>query len=537
MSKTVEKLKKYWPVLFLLFYFSLFYLVNINLFNSDIGRHIINGREIELGNKEIFSTNYYSYTQTDFPAINHHWLFGVFANWAHKIGEFGLLTWVNLLLNTSALSLILLVSTWQFKQKTRLVVWIVSLVGFFLMPLITHRAEVRPESVSLLFFALFYFLFSTKLVIKKWWLVVFVLIAQVIWVNTHLFFILGPLLAGYFLFEKFLILLSQKKPLVNFIKDKVLQFWLFFSITLFAVSILNPHLITGLLAPLTVFNNYAYRVAENQSSLFLINYGLNVSFFVYVVLISFVILILAIAGLKNNKTFRWEKIAKLILLTIFILLGNKIIRMTPFLAVVAIPIVAQIVHEILIKILKKHQEKIKSSVFIMSASTGIFVLAIFLLKLGFFTPKINEMGVGLLKNTFESSKFFIENNLKGPIFNNYDIGGYLIFTLFPQEKIFIDNRPAEYSGEFLQSQFLTSLIDESKWNQVSEKYQLNVIFFYRHDQIDGAQQFLFNRVNDESWIPVYVDDYVLIFVKNNQENKEIINKYKLPNEIFGMRPT
>jgi len=50
--------------------------------------------------------------------------------------------------------------------------------------------------------------------------------------------------------------------------------------------------------------------------------------------------------------------------------------------------------------------------------------------------------------------FFKENNLQGPIFNNYDIGGYLIFNLFPQEKVFVDNRPETYSSEFFQEDYI-----------------------------------------------------------------------------------
>jgi len=81
---------------------------------------------------------------------------------------------------------------------------------------------------------------------------------------------------------------------------------------------------------------------------------------------------------------------------------------------------------------------------------------------------------------------------------------------------------------------LASLIDEKVWQQISEKYNINVIFFYRHDQIDGAQQFLYQRVQDPDWVPVYVDGFVLILVKNDDQNKEIIEKFKLPQEMFVM---
>ena len=48
-----------------------------------------------------------------------------------------------------------------------------------------------------------------------------------------------------------------------------------------------------------------------------------------------------------------------------------------------------------------------------------------------------------------------------------------------------------------------------------------------------AQPSLIKRLGDINWVPVYVDDFVLIMVKNNGENKNIIDKYELPKSIFG----
>ncbi|MBU1017152.1 hypothetical protein KJ678_03275 [Patescibacteria group bacterium] len=64
-------------------------------------------------------------------------------------------------------------------------------------------------------------------------------------------------------------------------------------------------------------------------------------------------------------------------------------------------------------------------------------------------------------------------------------------------------------------------------------YKFNTIYFYRHDITPWAQPFLIKRLGDINWVPVYVDDFVLIMVKNNGENKNIIDKYELPKSIFG----
>ncbi len=568
VSEIVAWIKLYWPLICLVLFFSLFYLVYIHFFTADLGRHIVNGREIVSGGLvgilnpgAVFKTNYYSFTQTDFPFTNHHWLFGVIVFYLHQIGGFSLLTLANTTLNTLAFIFILAVAintaTKTQKEnhihpgKKQLTVWVVTTVGFLLLPLLSHRTEIRPESVSILFFSLYYFLFRSLLIQKKKWLMPLVLFLQIVWTNTHLFFILGPLLAGYFLFERLLTLVFDKSKKSRFFlktvdaifSDSVAKFWISLFIGLCAVGILNPNGVKGLLAPLTIFNNYAYRVAENQSTFFMINYGSQVTFHSFVVLCSFFVLLLGIFSLwnkKDNKENSGEnygvKIAQLFLVLTFALLANKINRLTPFFAIIAIPFIVKNSSNFIEKNWEKYKNKFQNTVFTMVGSTTIFILFIIVLQTKIFLPKIELLGLGLLPETQNAAQFFIQNNLRGPIFNNYDIGGYLAYNLFPQEKLFLDNRPEAYSAEFLVDEYLQSLIDEKTWQKVSDKYNLNVIFFYRHDQIDGAQQFLFNRITDPDWVPVYVDGYALILVKNSEPNKKIIEKFELPKEIFGMNP-
>lgn len=543
-KKLFSWIKIYWPIVILVSFFSLFYLVYINLLNSDIGRHIANGREffrifqngLELKNshelQKLLSTNYYSYTETNFPFVNHHWLFGIGAFILHEIGGFTLITFTNILINSTAFIFILSTAICSSKKKIKFI----AIIGFLFMPLITARTEVRPESISLLFFSFYYFLFSTGILIRKKWLIAPLIFIQIIWTNSHLFFILGPLLAGYFLFENVLVKLFERK-------SKNLEsiiYWLIFFLILLATSLLNPHTWSGLLAPLNIFNNYSYRVAENQSTFFMIHYGINIHLYLYFILSSFFAFFLGVFALINKNIFINEKnkfaqnISQLTLLIIFIILANKIHRMSPFLGVIMIPFIVRNAHEIIEKLQKKVKKIFQNPIFLMIGSSMFFLFFIVVLKLGFFLPSLPKIGIGLLPENQISAKFFIENNLQGPIFNNYDIGGYLAYNIFPKEKLFLDNRPEAYSDNFLTNEYLDSLKNENTWGKISDKYKFNVIFFYRHDQMDGAQQFLYNRVTDSEWVPVFVDNYVLILVKNTENNKNIIEKFRLPQEMFVM---
>jgi hypothetical protein len=141
-------------------------------------------------------------------------------------------------------------------------------------------------------------------------------------------------------------------------------------------------------------------------------------------------------------------------------------------------------------------------------------------------------GLGLAPNVNVSADFVRQNNIKGPIFNNYDIGGYLIYHFYPQERVFVDNRPEAYSVEFFEKTYIPMQEKEEVWQEKLEKYNFNTIFFYRRDATPWAQPFLIRRIEDPDWIPVYVDGYVLILVRNNEQNQDIINNHQLPREMF-----
>ena len=48
-----------------------------------------------------------------------------------------------------------------------------------------------------------------------------------------------------------------------------------------------------------------------------------------------------------------------------------------------------------------------------------------------------------------------------------------------------------------------------------------------------AQKFLIARAKDDEWIPVFVDNYNIVFLKQNEQNKIVIDKYEMPKSAFG----
>jgi len=150
-------------------------------------------------------------------------------------------------------------------------------------------------------------------------------------------------------------------------------------------------------------------------------------------------------------------------------------------------------------------------------------------------PWDSNWGIGLLPEVNNSAEFFKTQNIKGPIFSNYDIGGYLIFHLYPEEKVFVDNRPEAYEAGFLQNEYIPMQNDTSVWEKEMHKWNFNVIYFDRNDMTSWAQKFLVTRISDPLWAPLYVDSYTIIFLKRNSQNNEIIKKYELPKNMFSVQ--
>lgn len=478
----------------------------INLHTADLGRHLKNG-ELVFENLNILKTNYYSYTNEQFSFINHHWLVGVIFIFFYKIGGFQILSLLYALIKGLSVSLVV----WSFDMKSKIKTGLLLL--FPLIPMLSHRHEIRPEGISFLFISA-YIVVITLYRYKRLKIVQAALLlisVQIVWANTHIFFVFGPYLIGLLAIE--LMLKGNKSESIKIA---------IFSIFLYLLGVINPNHIYGLIEPFNIFRGYKYTIVENKDIFFIIK-RLGGFVYIYTAFIAGSLLFKTIKTVRKTKTFLVDKFFEIAIFVTFLGLSIIMVRFISIFALVSIPL-AHILFSNKISSWKKEVRIIACSsafLFILIPNTPFSVFG-------------NGFGVGLAPNTLAAADFYKQNELKGPIFNNYDNGGYLIFNLFPDEKVFIDNRPEAYPPYFIQDIYVKMQEDEEVWSRKSKEYGINTIFFYRHDLTPWAQTFLISRIRDEEWIPVYVDDYTLILVKNTEENSNIIKKNRLPNEIFSV---
>lgn len=503
----LNKSKQLIVIIGLSLFASLFFLQKTNLMASDLGRHLKNG-EIIITSKQPIINNLYSYTYPDYPSIAHHWGFGVIAFGIYKLAGFTGLTIFNATLFFLTIVLILVYSAKRVSLAY-------TCLGFFLtLPLLTYRTEIRPETISALFVISMLYILTSN--IHPPFKVLSVFFLQLLWVNIHVFFVFGLFLTTTFL-------LTQ---LVNG-DNRGARLTLIILIAQALASLVNPYGLQGALYPLKILNDYGYRIVENQTPFLLLKI-IPSPIYYYLLTISAVTVVLTVLSIRNiiKKDLFFSLVSM-----VFLLGSLKMVRLIPYFGIFALFSLSYCFYTLNLTYGDFVKRLLSKPVVLISLGGAGAVIAFVLITSNLYNPFTN-FGAGLMPRVSNSADFFKENSLKGPIFNNYDAGGYLIFYLYPKQKVFVDNRPEAYPSNFFKNEYVPMQEKEAIWVKLNDRYNFNTIYFYRHDYTPWAQPFLISRLNDPAWAPVYVDDYALILLKRTATNESVIKRYELPKELF-----
>ncbi len=491
-------------LLFLVFVFSIHTLTSIN---QDIGRHLRIG-EIIWQTKEVPKTNLFSYTNFDFPFINHHWLGEVFLYFGSLAAGLKGLIIFKAFLVTAAFALaffacpvrdregpqrVFVSNGAAFNKEQILPAIIAGLISIFIL---IERTDVRPEIFSFLFLGWYLFaLFSYQENIspsKPWrrrilWTLP---VVQLLWVNIHIYFFLGPLILFLFLISRGLLIKNDRLKLIVL------------GILVFAANLANPNGLNGAIYPFVALNNYGYSIVENQGPFFLKAWG-------YPWLTTYALIIglifITVSFLLNIKNLR-KNLFEFSLFIVSLVLAFKMIRNYPIFAMCMLPI----------SIKNFSESEIRFE------NRKIFILIIILTSILIFSVTTNQIyeqarlgrkfGLDVPLGAQAAVDFVKENDLRGPIFNNFDVGSFLIWKL-PEEKVFIDGRPEVYPAEFIQKVYIPMQENPEIWDKYSKEYGIKYVFWLYSDITPWSLKFINSMVKNPDWPLVYRDDSVMIFIR------------------------
>ncbi|MBN1621901.1 MAG: hypothetical protein JW871_04855 [Endomicrobiales bacterium] len=507
-------------------WFCVFLAKEIDLTRNDIGRHLKSGELIfefirtyplDLIKSGIVNNNYFSYTYPDLPAINHQWGSGLILFIIEKISGFKGLSIFYIFLSLVTFFLFFKLS--EKKSSFNIAI----LVSVLLIPLIADRNDINPAAFSYFFCALFYLIlekYKQGNISRK---MLFVLpILGIIWVNMHVYFIIGILIVGAFLSGELISFFAGKE---NKLKD---YFIIFFLVIL--SSLINPFGLKGVLSPLHIFKNYGYRIFEYQPLCFGEYFGaVNPNFLIFKV--SFVILIISFI-LIITYNFQFFPTADLILSITLGVVACMDIKNFAVYGFFALPIISKNIQLGLGRKIELNSPRIKFYLFLFTIIALIFNIFRTDQYLSSYWKNIR---LGIIPGNKMSARFFKTLNIQGPVLNNYDIGGYLIYYLYPEHRVFVDSRPTEYPESFFKDVYVPMLEDGDVFRYYEELYKINSIYFSYHGLAPWEQNFLIKCIHENVWVPVFADNYAIIFLKRNATNKPIIDEYEIPKDYFIIR--
>lgn len=469
-------MEKNLKILLLSFWFIIFFLIyfhQTNSFDQDLGRHIKLG-EIIWQTKSVPKTNLFSYTNQSEHTFNSHWgsqliFYGVYKN----SGVDGLIL-LNALINAIAFGLI-------FTSAVKRVGFLIpSLLFIPFLYIFLDRTWIRPEAFANLFFAIFLIMiFSKKFRQKFIWSVPLIMF---FWVNLHISWILGLFMAG-------IIFAMPFRPKLA-------------ALTVIAIF-LNPYGFDGILNSLSVLNKYGYTIVENQSLFFLKDFNFP---FVWHILIGF--LIVCISFFLTFHIKRKFLLEEIILLLVVGILTLRFVRNEIFFGYIAF-----IVSSLNFGQLKRIRESWGDKGY---RRIGLSIL-VGLISIGLISQNHEAHGLPIGFGNQESYQkgvdYFAKFDLKGPIFNNFDIGGYLIYRLYPREKVFVDNRPEAYPVDFFEKVYKPAQENPKKFEEIVNQYGIQTIIWGINDITPWSRAFLENIKENKSWKQIFLDEALVIFAK------------------------
>ncbi len=489
-------------ILLLLFVFAIFFKTDTS-FNQDLGRHIKLG-QIITKTHSVPKTNLFSYTNPDFPFINTHWLFEVFAYWSSQtVGIYALLV----------LKLILvLISVWLVlriipKENSALLLP----VGFIFLHVLRERTELRPEIFSFFFTAVTLYILEKKQSTR--WIYLLPVIS-LIWVNTHIYFFVGLALQAIYLIH-----LTYQHLRLHLSGVRLKQMLIIFALSIM-VSFFNPSGITGILYPLNVTKNYGYTIVENQTMFFLEKLGFADQNFLFVKLAIGIIGISILISLIRRRF----SIKYFLLVAFGTTLALLNVRSFPYLVFISLPAV----------MIGLGKVKFNLPIKLLTTIFGILLIleSYFYLNGEYYKyhDSIDTPGLKLEESAKGAMDFALSKDLPEPVYNNFDIGSYIIYRGYPKYQVFVDGRPEAFPASFFQDIYIPTEYDYNKFKDLDKKYQFQTVIFSYLDQTPWGKAFLQEALKDSNWKLVYLDDFMLILVKENvvaEKNLSIIDLSKL----------
>ncbi|CAN5724657.1 hypothetical protein BH18ACI4_BH18ACI4_25480 [soil metagenome] len=446
--------------------------------DPDLWWHLQTAKDI-VATRSIPHTDNYSFTKAGSEWITHEWLSELLMYAIYRVSGLGGLV----LVFSGAITAAFLIVYHHSAGRPYLAVWAVMLAALSSTPLFGIRAQMITLLLASGYLALLNRFAREGQTRILWWLPPL----MALWVNLHAGFALGlGLIALYF----FSLALDRKW--------KLLRPLTLTGLACFLVVPLNPNGFRIFLYPLQTLTSpsMAALIDEWLSPDFLQTEFLPLA---ALLLLTFAILAFAPGRLRLGELF-------LLLVTAFGSLRSA--RHAPIFALVAAPIFADHLSDLM-----KTRGWDKSFARETYPTGGKLIVRLLLLivPVSFATFQFwhfvsHQQTYVAQRNPIAAVDFIEARRLPGPIYNRYDWGGYLIYRLYPEYRVFVDGRADVYGDDFL-FQVVNTYHGHSGWREPLDRYGIRTVLISPDVPLASLLR------NDPEWQKAYEDNQAVIFTK------------------------
>jgi hypothetical protein len=435
-----------------------------------------------------------------------------------------------IILRSSLYIMTLLFVLWRLQRwSVSIPVSFISIFSLFMLMMSRLTGE-RPVLFTILFTAVLFFILE-DFKDKKDKRIFLLLPLMLLWSNLHGGFILGVVIIMIFMFCEGLKIILKRSVYTR----RELTIFYIATIAALGFSFVNP---TGWEAFAIAFSSkykpFIQGIQEYDSLFVIYKERLSSINYWHVALIVLFPVVLIIRNRRLDFTH-------IILLSVLLIMTVSAMRFEDYYGIIAVMIIGREVDVWLKDLFRtRFSEQRYAKLLNWLTIASLFSLIFLIVGTTFKSP-----GFALARDYSVPEKavdFIEKNRLKGNIFNDFGYGGYLTWRLYPREKTFIDSRALNYNV-MTEFGWIVRAVDSiyrkepsptkgPLWERLLSHYNINLMFLCLHDVHGTVLPIIFKLSESDKWASVYCDPISIIFVKNNEQNRHVIERFRLSKEVI-----
>ncbi|MDE2025348.1 MAG: tetratricopeptide repeat protein [Patescibacteria group bacterium] len=481
-----------------------FLLTFPNRFDRDMWYHIKLG-EYMATHGHLLHSDVFAYTTAGRPSYPTEWLFQILLYWyQHFLGMGALGILVGCI---SAIEIGLLFLLIRYLSP-KLNPWLNLVICLFYSARIANTASPRPfgaANILLLIWTGIIFLYVKT---KKPWLLFLFPVLMYVWANFHGSFIVGCLLLSAFAVTYTMYGVLAKQTML-----RTQGIFMGIAAGISWIATILPPLFFDQYKVLQLY--FTYR----QNALYIIEWNplspMDAEIYTATVLV-----IIVITGILYRKD-----LAKLLLLVPLLPLLILPFNSQRHVIVACLPI-ALLLGFLFQKFATQiHIGKLWTMTVIGTLSLALIVEGNFYFSM---YQKLNH-SASLELYPVQAAQFIKTFHLQGHMLNSYNFGGYLLYQLYPQQKVFVDGWADPYlccELTYLENMARSQTLSQEKQrlNNILHDYDISFVIVTR-SPLELDMNYLMTGERDFSL--VFWDDNAQIYVKNDGKNTNLLHKFKL----------